>query len=223
MKALLGQLYAFAFVTDLTYWGQFKRSTWVQMGAWLPFLLSAVCGLRWQVTIGLLSPPLLVWLAYKLARRSGYITFAPTPLPDPVLPGRLLRPAEKIAVRATGLFSVLQRERYLVEKKADYWYVPVGEHVLMVEETPGRYLYQFVNVERMIQRQMGLLYLGSTGRPAIKIVFRTDWIPNGAGEMTAYFFRPDTEENPTTTRTIYLSFDQESDQWAVWRRLHTNE
>ena len=158
-----------------------------------------------------------VWLVYWLAQRSGYVAFELLHTAVAPKPTTTLRQEEKVAVRATGLFSVLEKERYLVQKKADYWHYPLGEHAIMVEETPGRYLYQFVSAKRISHVKAGYLYLGKQRFPGLQICYRTDWAPDLLTTGINYFVGGGVPDAKLPERTIYLTFHNHEDWQRVWR------
>ena len=146
---------------------------------WLPILallIGWLSGWPLPVLIGLLL--VILWINYSMwrARRDNYnrfvaqgsaLTAAATGDPAP--------PNQKIAVMATGLFSVSGRDNRLLLRPAQYWRVPLGDHVVMVEEEPGKFLYQFFNAASLQDVRDGLLLFGSQPRQTLAITFLASW------------------------------------------------
>lgn len=184
---------------------------------WLPILaLLAGWLFNWPLTVmgGLLL--FIVWINYSLwrARQDNYSRFVARggALPRE-LDGKPVAPNEKISVLATGPFSVSGRESRLLLRPAQYWRVPLGEHVIMAEEAPGKYLYQFFNSTSLQEAREGWLLFGTQPRPSLAVTFLARWGPEytrfgPAGESA------DEDMPPPKRLTVYLSIDDE-----VTRRL----
>ncbi|MFQ5811652.1 MAG: hypothetical protein ACE5I2_00430, partial [Anaerolineae bacterium] len=105
----------------------------------LPLLFALASGLIWKAgglageqAALIIALCLILVLVTLLARRQGFIVFRKgggelSPPPD--------RPElaldEKVAVRATGLFEVGDRQRYFVEATADFATMETREHIVM--------------------------------------------------------------------------------------------
>lgn len=211
-----GRVYGFAFYTDLTYWLGLRRSTWLRLTAVGLFVLTLVL----RLPLWLIVPTAVIMVAlfamYFVARRSGYVAFEVLHTAVAPEPTTTLRKDEKVPVYATGLFSVMERERYLLQKKADYWHYPLGEHAIMVEEAPGRYLYQFVSASRIIHVKAGYLYLGEAHYPGLEIRYRTDWAPDLVSNSTQFYVGGGVPDDNLPKRTIYLTFQTHEDWQRVW-------
>ena len=146
----LSRAYAFMFALSRR---SFLGIRLVSLVRWVPILLLLWGWLRgWPrpALIGLVI--FIVWVNYSLwrAKRDNYNRFVPAA--SSLLEAAELEPLppnQKIALQATGLFSVSGREDVLLLRPADYWRVPLGEHVIMVEEKPGKYLYQFFSARSL--------------------------------------------------------------------------
>ena len=66
----------------------------------------------------------------------------------------------KVALRATGVFSVKDWEEFMLGRPADYWRVPMGDHAVMVQYSPGRFLYQFIRLGAIEAIEAGSLFHG---------------------------------------------------------------
>lgn len=218
VQTILGRLYGFAFVADLTYFLGYRRSIWYRGITVLLFLYTVVIvHIPLMVVSGLLMV-FTYWL-FWLAKRSGYVTFIPktdVALPEPPRP---LAKDERIQVRATGLFSVIDRERYLVQKSADFWRVGVGDHILMVSNGPNSYLYQFIKPQEILQISAGELYFGPEGNLSIEVVFRTDWAPGVETEDIAYYVGSGYSGRPLPKRTVYITCKTQEELERVWHSL----
>jgi len=180
---------------------------------WLPILALLIGWLfNWPlpVMIGLLT--FIVWINYSLwrARRDNYSRFvADGAAPAGERDAQSLAPNQKVSVLATGLFSVSGRENRLLLSPAQYWRVPLGEHVIMAEEAPGKYLYQFFDSTSLQEAREGWLLFGTHPRPSLAVSFLARWGP----EYTR--FGPAGESGggdlpPPKRLTIYLSIDDKA-------------
>ena len=163
----------------------------------------------------------LVNVVYWYAARVGYSRFVATPeAVDLVGSGEIrpLPPNQKIMIRATGLFSVRDQERFVLLQPAHYWQVPLGDHVVMVQQAQNRFLYQFFDSESLQDVQQGWLIFGRHPRPVLAITFRTKWAPQFA-QFEIRFYAQDEAQPEAPLRTIYFSFANETDQQTVWHNI----
>ena len=213
-----GLLYAFLYYTTR------HQLFGVTLYGWLRFLSLALvgwAGLRqWSfyeiVAVAILA--VLLRFIYWRARQAGFIRFVPSGLPAPD-PRADIPDEQKLSVKATGMFSVKDREEYVLLRPADYWRVQNGEHAIMGEQQPGRFLYQFIQPGTLQQIQPGVLCFGRTYRPTLAITFLTSWGPQHAtGPATMYSPGPNGKAS-MLERTAYLTFDGAPDMEVVWRNL----
>lgn len=169
----------------------------------------------------LLAVALLGSFLYWYAARAGYSLFV-TRKSEPAMPidkeVRSLSPNQKIALQATGLFSVRDREGFVLLQPAHYWQVPLGDHVVMVEFERGSYLYQFFDAVSLQQVQPGWLVFGRELHSVLAITFRTKWAPQFAQFEIRYYVQDEVEPE-APLRTIYFSFDDDADRLAVWHNI----
>ena len=193
------------------------------LARWLPILLFLFGWWRnWPAGALALLLLLVVWINYSLwrARRDNYMRFVPAGGPLPQDNGLVsLPPNQKVPVRATGLFSVSGRENNLLLAPATYWRVPLGEHVLMVEEQPGKYLYQFFGARNLQNIQPGWLLYGAKPIESLAVSFLAQWGP----EYTRFgqvYETGDTSDLPSPKRvTVYLSTDDDEIRRSIWQTI----
>jgi hypothetical protein len=215
---LRGRLNAFLYRTQQAGFLGFSLAGWLKNVPLLLLLLAWLLEWPTAVLVGLLLPAVLIRLLYVSAERSGFVTFVPD---GQVLPAaNVERPPDyrKIKVHATGIFAVHEREVYLLQRPADYWRMPLGEHAVMVEERPGRFLYQFFRSDTVQRVRPGHVLFGSQPQLALAIDFISDWGPAGATPGKAYYVGGDAEL-AGVKRTLYLAFAGEEERQAVWRNL----
>ncbi len=183
----------------------------VSIARWLPILLLVIGWLkRWPqpALIGLLL--FILWLNYSLwrSRRDNFNRFVPHAgsMPD-IIQSEPLPANHKINVMATGLFSVSGRDNNLLLRPATYWRVPLGEHVVMVEELPGKYLYQFFNGKSLQTVRPGWLLFGPQPIEALAVTFLARWGPEYTKFGQAHESGDDSDLPPPKRVTIYLSSD----------------
>ncbi|MGH2536452.1 MAG: hypothetical protein ACRDHL_03570 [Candidatus Promineifilaceae bacterium] len=200
---------------------RFLGASWA---GWLKFaplaLLIAGLLLRWPwpwlLAAGLAAAG--VRLLLRQARRVGYIHFLALD-ESPAGVGRSLAANERVGGLATGLFSLVDREEYLRGRPADYWRGPLGDHAIMAQRQPGRFMYQFIQPGALVRVQPGLLFAGRRPRASLALTFLTNWGPQAADkELTFYTLGPN-HSSGALRRTVYLSFASEADRQAVWRNL----
>lgn len=217
---IISLLYAFM------YWSKRQRLLGAALSTWLVLLplVLAVAGLvvDWSPTIILALAALaaLIRIVYYVAGRAGFKRFIVEP--GASLDREFAAPydEDRVPLQATGVFSVSGREEYLLEHPGKYWRVPLGQHVFMVEQQPGRFLYQIIEPDNVHEVEAGLLAFGREPRKALALHFFATWGPQFAVEPTFYYGTPQTMEGPPAeARTIYLTFDHDADRHAVWRSL----
>lgn len=183
----------------------------------VPLLLALSSGLIWRV--GGLSGEqaaliivlcLILILVTLLAKRQGFIVFRQGRREfSPYLNRPELFPDEKVAVRATGLFEVRDKQRYLVEATADFATMETREHIVMARMLDSRFLvgapkddvgwwYIFFMPLMIREIELGEVHFGLRTRPAIKLEYRT-----AEGKV----------------EPVYLSFDNPLQMQRVWDDL----
>ncbi|MDX1414373.1 MAG: hypothetical protein R3293_09300 [Candidatus Promineifilaceae bacterium] len=175
----------------------------------------------WERIFLVLSLLLLIWIlvSYWRARRTGYYRFVADD--QELMSASDLEPLPKykyIELQASGTFSVKDWEKNVVLKPAKYWQVPLGDHGVMVEHEPGRFLYQFFNAKSMQEIKSGWLLYGTHPRPAIAVRFLSIWGPEFS-EDTVSLLRNPNSSRPEKMRIIYLSFDNDEQEKSVWQNI----
>ena len=218
----LSRLFTFLYITRLRQFLGLSWSAWLRI---LPFLLGLL-GLimLWPLwlTIFWLALALFFWLLYAVAGRMGYQRFMEdeTYRRDPS--AGPLAAEEKVVLRATGIFSLHDREDYVLEHPAEYWHVPLGQHVFMVQYRRGNYLYQVIKPEFVQQVTPGLLLFGAQPRRALAVTFYVTWGPQYS-EYQFYYVGTDNAPQPDQERTVYLTFRDEAQLHRVWCSLVGDE
>jgi len=205
----LGHLYRFTHLTSNRHILGISLATIVKLLA-IALVLAAWL-YDWGRIALAISILLLVWvfLAYWRAGRSGYFRFIAGP---PAVPDNqdyeTLAPYKRVSCIASGIFSVQNWEKNVLLRPANYWQVPRGDHALMVEHEPQRFLYQFFDVATMQELQRGWLLYGSHPQPALSVTYLSIWGPEFTQEQYS-IFGSDTKPVEPKPRTIYLSFPSE--------------
>jgi hypothetical protein len=101
---------------------------------------------------------------------------------------------------------------------AEYWQVPLGDHAIMVQHLPGRYLYQFISAELLQNLERGWLLFGPNPNPAVSITFLSTWGPEFDDQTFSLLGRSNSKP-VEKVRKVYLSFDNEEFEQAVWQNL----
>lgn len=203
--AYLSRMYALAY-------GLNQRSFFSALARWLPVVALFIGWvMAWPpgVMIGLLLVAL--WINYSLwrAKRDNYNRFVPNRAAavgaaEPTL----LPPNERLSLLATGLFSVSGRESRLLLRPAKYWRVPLGDHIVMAEEAPGKFLYQFFDAQSLQELREGLLLFGPHPKATLAVSFLARWGP----EYTRFGQQHEAghDDGPPPRRvTVYLSTEDD--------------
>jgi hypothetical protein len=214
---------SFFYVTYITNRRTFLTLPWgwyIRRLMFVPVLLGLLG--RWgQWTWVALGAALLVILLYWLAARLGYSRFVPQKgeavmwVDEEIRP---LAPNQRVPIQATGLFSVRDQEYFVLLQDGHYWQVPLGDHAVMVEHVPQRYVYQFFDAATLHKAQPGWLIFGGEPQEALAVTFRTKWTPKFAKLEVRYYVQSEAEPE-APLRTVYLSFADEADKQRVWQNI----
>jgi hypothetical protein len=165
---------------------------------------------------------LLLRLLYWKARRDGYVRFLDEETPHPGEGVTVVGESEKVPVKATGVFSVKDWQEYILAGAAEYWRVPMGDHAVMVNYAPGRFMYQFIRLGSIEQIQAGLLFHSRQPQKALAITFLTSWGPESE-DPNFMFYAPSDESDPARKqRKMFLAFEDMAARDSVWLSLLSN-
>lgn len=195
----------------------------VALVRWIPILVLIWSWVRgWSPPVMILLLLIVLWINYSLwrAKRDNYNRFVPDGVPIPetgeVVP---LPPNQKVTVQASGLFSVSGREDTLLLRPADYWRVPLGEHIIMVEEMPGKFLYQFFSSQSLQKVQSGWLLFGRHPIETLAVSFLARWGPEYTRFGQVYEDGHDDDLPAPKRVTVYLSSSDPETRRAVWQTI----
>jgi hypothetical protein len=210
-------LYAFLYATARrTILGATIKSWLVNPPIVLALLLPPMgYSVTWTIIILVLD--VILRLLYWKARRDGYVYFVAGSAPGPVDEATTLVKSKKVPVRATGFFGTKNWEEYVLAQPADYWQVPMGDHAIMVQYSPGRFLYQFIQLDAVDTLEAGVICCGSQPREALAISYQSNWVPE-TQDLNFLFYAPSDDDKPTgKQRKIYLAFEDGNTRDSVWR------
>ena len=190
---------------------------------WIPILALAWGWIRgWPAPVMALLLTVILWINYSLwrAKRDNYNRFVSDGNTIPELfEATPLAPNQKVAVQASGLFSVSGRENVLLLRPADYWRVPLGEHIIMAEEMPGKFLYQFFSSRSLQTVQSGWLLFGRHPIETLAVSFLARWGPEYTRFGQVYEDGNDANLPPPKRVTIYLSTADPEARKALWQTI----
>ena len=216
----LGLAYGFTFFT------RSKKVLWVDLERWLKLLalglfISALV-FRWgEMAVGV-TAVLLIWLyfSYWRANKTGYskfVTDSKMALPEGEL--TMLPANQKVQTKATGIFSVKDRDDFALLCPATYWQVPLGEHIMMVQMSDNSgYRYQFFNPRTLQRIQKGWLLFGSQPKRTLAITLLSEFGEAFVMQQTQFSFGRE-KKLKGVMRTVYLSFDDEAEETLVWHNV----
>lgn len=215
----LSRMYAFLYWLNRRSFLGIRFST---MARWLPILALLVGWVsRWPAAVLVALLVGIIWLNYSLwrAKRDNFNRFVPagTSVMDA---GNLvpLPPNQKVPVEVTGLFSTSGRDNKLLLCPAHYWRVPLGEHVIMAEETPGKFLYQFFSGQSLQDAQQGWLLFGADPVETVAVTFLSRWGPEYTRFGQAYEDGREDSKPPRRV-TVYLTIPDAEIRRAVWHTI----
>jgi hypothetical protein len=216
---IIGPAYGFLYRTNQHGFLGFTFGGWLKN---LPILLSlAALLLGWPnsiIALGILLA-ILIRILYWRAKRAGYKRFIVTSIQDEPQEVVGLEDNFKISACASGRFSVRETEQYVLNRPAQVWRVPLGDHTIMVEKSAGRFLYEFIQPRAIEAIESGLLCFRSQPEPALAITYLSTWGPESE-EINFQFYAPSKKsESAKLRRVIYLTFDKLADKNAVWSSL----
>ena len=214
---LAGPFYAFLYFTAHRRFIGATLASWIKLASMLLVFVTLLRGLPLGWTLAALALTFIIFMLYRAGKRAGYIGFMADS--DQTLPDRgpTIADEEKIALEATGPFSVKDRESFVLLRPAKFWRVPNADHALMVEEQPGQYLYQFIKPGTLQEIESGYLLFGRRPRPALRVSFLTTWGPEFAEESITLYSPNSNDEK--MRRKIYLAFDSDINRQSVWRSI----
>jgi hypothetical protein len=178
---------------------------------------------HWVVLVLLALAGLVLMVLRTEAKRRSYVIFAPQP-GAAVPPGAALRPSDKEAVRATGMFDVEGRSAFFADLTA-YWRTFASrEHTVMAIAHPSRFLgvgsrpaedlgmwYAFFRPETVDAVTPGRLAFGERVSPGLRIAYcRTAPLPDD-GKRRA-------RSKPVRT-VLYLACEDEDARTRIWADL----
>jgi hypothetical protein len=171
------------------------------------------------LAIGIVVAALVLRLLYWKAARDGYVHFVAETEQQPADGATAVANNQKVAIKATGVFSVQNWEEYVLGRPAEYWRVSMGDHAIMVQRSPGRFLYQFLRLGAIESIEAGLLWHGARPHRALAITYLSSWGPESE-DPNFMFYAPSDEGHPTRKqRNLYLAFEDKAARDSVWQNL----
>jgi hypothetical protein len=216
---IIGLLYTFLYHTasrdlmGLTIEGLLK---------FLPLLFSL---LAWLVDLGVgwilvgIFLAILFRILYWRGRRAGYIRFIPEDYRKPPASKETIADDQRVEIHASGIFSVRNWERYVRQHSGRYWRVGMGDHAVMVDYPPNRYLYQFIQPKGLIDVVPGTLFSGWDPHPALEVSFLSNWGPDSPDVDFMFYSRKENGKQKQIDRRIYLAFEDFEHRALVWNSL----
>ena len=218
----VGRLYAFAYRSQRYTLLGIPQSGWLRMIVFGLFAVALIGRWGW-IAVGM---TVLLWFymsfVYRRARRQGYNKFvADETAVSPPSSTETLAPNEKTAVHASGRYAVTDKaDTVLLQKPAHYWRVPLGDHIVMVEYRPKRFLYQFFAPHTLQKVERGWILFGKAPIPTLAITFLEEWGQNENAGLLYYVGGGPTDElSHLKPRTIYFSFEDTAVLQKVWATL----
>ena len=219
--AILGRMLAVAYRSERRQVLRLSIAAWFK---WISFglLLGALFLRLPNLVVWLLfSLFLIIQLIYWLAGRMGYKRFVVDKTAVPPQDSTILPPDQKTAVHASGVFAVQDWDETVLLRPAEYWYAALGDHIIMVEAFPGRYLYQFFTAATLQSIQKGWLIFGATPLDTLVLTIQDGWEADKDETTRSYYVRSRSRESKRKpkTQTIYFTFVDMETLQQVWGSL----
>lgn len=179
------------------------------------------------VACGLLLVALL--LVQRWAARRNYVVFTAEPPPthhSPAAP--TMEPADKLLLRATGIFEVQKKVQRFTELLAYFRSFETREHVVMAIVPPSTYLrigkwpedeigmwYIFFKNQEIQRIDVGQLSYGANRRPALRLALEQEILPETSPLEVWGGYPTGKPKIKLRRQAIYLSFDNEADRQKV--------
>ncbi|MCP4356972.1 MAG: hypothetical protein GY796_03010 [Chloroflexi bacterium] len=216
----LGYAFSFAYHTD------HRRFLWFAISSWLKFvtvvLFFAALGLRWDTVALALTLLLTVWVhfSYWRAYKQGYNKFVVGKKIPTAGEKAILAEDEKVSLYASGVFAVTNQGATVLLRPSEYWRNHRGDHTVMVSRPRNKFLYQFFTADTLLDLRCGWMIFGKYPMKTLAVTFREIWGPNHADEVVTYMVGGGEHKNKKQKkRTIYLTFEEEAGQTAVWQAI----
>jgi hypothetical protein len=174
-------------------------------------------GLAW-IIFGI-TLAIVIRLLYWRGKRVGYIRFISEDNRQLSPDSESITNDQKVSVRASGTFSVKSWETYVRQHPAEYWRVGMGDHVLMVNYSSRRFLYQFIQPGGLEKVVPGKLCTGRNSEPALEITYLGNWGPESTDISFMFYARENDKKQAKLQRKIYLAFDSLEHRGVVWKSL----
>jgi len=218
--AYLGRAFSFAYHTDQ------RRILGFAISSWLKFmtivLFFTALGLRWGGAALALTFLLAVWVqfSYWRAHKLGYHKFIGEQKTPPRGDKASLAADEKVSLYASGVFAVMDRGATVLLRPSEYWRNHRGNHTVMVSRPGNKFLYQFFAADTLLDVQCGWMIFGKQPLMTLAVTFREAWGANQTDEVVTYMVGGGEHKNKNQKkRTIYLTFEAEEMQAAVWQAI----
>lgn len=218
----LGRLYAFAYVSQRRTFLGLAQSSWLRLGIASLFFASLIWRWGWVPNLLILCLWFYVGFIYRRARKEDYNKFVPSatavPPTETIEP---FAPNEKAAVHASGRYAVSDKsDTVLLQKPAHYWRVPLGDHIVMVEYRPKRFLYQFFDIRTLQKIEPGWILFGKEPIHTLAITFLEVWGQDQNDSLLFYVGGGKGDDlSHLKPRTIYFSFEDTAVLQKVWATL----
>jgi hypothetical protein len=212
-------------------WAGVSLERWAMFGLLIAAGLFAVGvlpgGLAGVVSCGIFLVAVIV--IASLAARRQFVVFKEEPASElPHAAGSALDPADKLLLRATGLFEVEGKEARFADLLAYFRSFQTREHAVMAIVPPSKMLlvgswpdsevgmwYLFFKANEIRRIRPGLLSFGWHSRPALLIDVE-QVIPPPTSPLDVWGGYRSGNQKPKVRRQVfYLSFDSPSDRQTV--------
>jgi hypothetical protein len=201
MHRLISWFYSLAYKVEHHYLFKTSLTNWLWVLMVVPPLVALLGRLAWWTAILLSLLVGLMLIGIQWAKRQGYILFEPGPVEQSPKAAQPIEVDEQVAGWASGLFSVGNRERRLLDSTASISYVSTREHIVMARVKRTRFLL----LTQSMKAETGLWYAFFMPQALVRIRTGTIWSGFRARPGLEIQYKP--EERPEQEETFYLGFD----------------
>ncbi len=210
-----------------TYYSQHRKFLRVTIRSWIKWLSFAAFMVallfRLGATAVLLTLFIFLWIQFSYWR-AGRMGFSKFVVDDtavlPVDKITLIPAEEKMRLHASGTFALSTRDNSVFMHPAEYWRSGLGEHVVMVQETKTRFLYQFFTAATVQKIEKGWSVFGKEPIQTLAVTIDDTWGPAQNNNAIAYYVGGGPGvSGKQKARAIYFTFEEEAMLLRVWGSL----
>lgn len=201
MKTLTALLLALGYKAQTHFLFHISLRNWLWGLTLVPPALSWLHRLSWLYAVPLSLLGALLLAEIEVARRAGFLIFEPTPVSKISAPLAPIEVDEQVPCRASGRFSVANKQRAMVDEHGQISAVRTREHIVSVRIEQTRFLL----LARSLHEEAGWWYAFFMPEQVQHI--ETGYVRCGLRSRHGLAIQYQPAEESASPETVYLSFD----------------